>query len=92
MKLLQITILIVGAIFFMLIGGLLATVLPIGDFKTTDSKDSEYVDKPRYAPGEATAMMERAYDLRATYFSETYAGQGIWEVYAHVTEGKAKFV
>ena len=57
----------------MLVGGLLAVILPT-------------IDNPRYAPGEATAIVESTYhwlynsaDLYSP-LSEEYLGQGIWEV------------
>ena len=55
----------------LLIGGSLALILQ---------------DNPRYAPGEATAMVERVYRWRsnsADRYSdlyEEYLGQGVWEV------------
>ncbi len=56
----------------MVIGGSLALILTI--------------DNPQYAPGEATAMVERVYhwqynsaDLYSP-LSEEYLGQGVWEV------------
>ncbi len=56
----------------MVIGGSLALILTI--------------DNPRYAPGEATAIVERVYRWRsnsADRYSdlyEEYLGQGVWEV------------
>lgn len=65
-------LLIITVCVLILVGGTIALILTI--------------DNPRYAPGEATAMVEYAYhwqynsaDLYSP-LSEEYLGQGIWEV------------
>lgn len=57
---------LLGVGLLMVVGGLLAVVLPI--------------DNPKYAPGEASAMVERVYHLSSSDLYEEYLGQGIWEV------------
>jgi len=70
MKLWHRVVLTIGIL--MLIGGLLALILPI--------------DNPKYAPGEACAMVERVYHWRENSghlysdLYEEYLGKGIWEV------------
>lgn len=57
---------LLGVGLLMITGGLLAVVLPI--------------DNPKYAPGEACAMVERIYHWDSSDLYEEYLGQGIWEV------------
>lgn len=57
---------LLGVGLLMVVGGLLAVVLPI--------------DNPKYAPGEACAMVERVYHWDSSDLYEEYLGQGIWEV------------
>ena len=57
---------LLGVGLLMVVGGLLAVVLPI--------------DNPKYAPGEACAMVERIYHWDSSDLYEEYLGKGIWEV------------
>ncbi len=64
MKLWHGILLIVGVL--AVIGGLLTLILPI--------------DNPQYATGEASAMVERIYDLPSYTMTELYLGEGVWQV------------
>ena len=57
----------------MIVGGLLVITLPI------IGENPQYVleDNPRYAPGEASAMVERIYGWHSSDLAEMHLGQGI---------------
>ena len=75
MKLWHKILLIIGVL--VAYGGLLGTILFPGLLEL--HLDNPF-DNPKYAPGEASAMVQRVYGWDTNDLTETYLGQGIWVV------------